>query len=36
MEGSKNEFVKSVDLVDLTINKNFLGNTISLNITFIK
>ena len=31
--GSKNEFVKSVDLVDLTINKNFLGNTISLNIT---
>ena len=29
----KNEFVKSVDLVDLTINKNFLGNTISLNIT---
>ncbi|MDC3071952.1 TonB-dependent receptor plug domain-containing protein [Candidatus Pelagibacter sp.] len=31
--GSKNEFVKSVDLVDLTINKNFLGNTVSLNIT---
>ena len=31
--GSKNEFVKSVDLVDLTIRKNWYGNIISLNFT---
>ena len=31
--GSKNEFVKSVDLVDLSIRKNWYGNTISLNFT---
>ena len=31
--GSKNEFVKSVDLVDLTISKNFFNNTLSLNFS---
>ncbi len=31
--GSKNEFVKSVDLVDMSIKKNWNGNTISLNLT---
>ena len=31
--GSKNEFVKSVDLVDMKISKNFYGNVLSLNIT---
>ena len=31
--GSKNEFVKSVDLVDMSIRKNFFGNVISLNFT---
>ena len=31
--GSKNSFVKSVDLVDLSINKQILGNTYSLSLT---
>ena len=31
--GSKNEFVKSVDLVDLSIRKNWYGNIMSLNLT---
>ncbi len=31
--GSKNEFVKSVDLVDMSIRKNWHGNIISLNFT---
>ena len=31
--GSKNEFVKSVDLVDMSIRKNLYGNIISLNFT---
>ena len=31
--GSKNEFVKSVDLVDFSIRKNWFGNIFSLNIT---
>ena len=31
--GSKNEFVKSVDLVDISIRKNWYGNIISLNFT---
>ena len=31
--GSKNEFVKSVDLVDMSIGKNWYGNIISLNFT---
>ena len=31
--GSKNEFVKSVDLVDLSINKEVSGNIFSLNFT---
>mgnify|MGYP001166898256 CR=1 FL=1 len=31
--GSKNEFVKSVDLVDMSIRKNWYGNIISLNFT---
>ncbi len=31
--GSKNEFVKSVDLIDLSIKKNWYGNIISLNFT---
>ncbi len=31
--GSKNEFVKSVDLVDMSIRKNWFGNIISLNFT---
>ena len=31
--GSKNAFVKSVDLVDLTIRKNWFNNIFSLNIT---
>ena len=31
--GSKNAFVKSVDLVDLTIRKNWFSNIFSLNIT---
>ena len=31
--GSKNEFVKSVDLVDLSIQKNIFGNNFSLSLT---
>ena len=31
--GSKNAFVKSVDLVDMSIRKNLYGNIISLNFT---
>ena len=31
--GSKNEFVKSVDLVDMSIKKNLFGNEISFNFT---
>ena len=31
--GSKNSFVKSVDLVDMSIKKNWYGNIISLNFT---
>ncbi len=31
--GSKNEFVKSVDLIDLSINKEVSGNIFSLNFT---
>ena len=31
--GSKNAFVKSVDLVDMSIRKNWYGNIISLNFT---
>ncbi len=31
--GSENAFVKSVDLVDLSIRKNWFGNIISLNFT---
>ena len=31
--GSKNEFVKSVDLVDMSLKKNWNGNIISLNFT---
>ena len=31
--GSKNEFVKSVDLVDLSIRKKSYGNVFSLNLT---
>ena len=31
--GSKNEFVKSVDLVEMSIRKNWYGNIISLNMT---
>ncbi len=31
--GSKNEFVKSIDLVDMSIRKKFYNNTISLNLT---
>ena len=31
--GSKNEFVKSVDLVDMSIRKNWYGNIISFNFT---
>ena len=31
--GSKNEFVKSVDLVEMSIRKNWYGNVISLNFT---
>ena len=31
--GSKNEFVKSVDLVDLSIKKNVSGNIFSLSFT---
>ena len=31
--GSKNEFVKSVDLVDISLRKNWYGNVISLNLT---
>ena len=31
--GSKNSFVKSVDLVDLSINKQIFGNTYSLSLT---
>ena len=31
--GSKNSFVKSVDLVDMTIRKNLFGNVFSLNFT---
>ncbi len=31
--GSANTFVKSVDLVDMSVRKNFFNNTVSLNIT---
>ena len=31
--GSKNEFVKSVDLIDMSIRKNWYNNIISLNFT---
>ena len=31
--GSKNEFVKSVDLVNMSIGKNIYGNVFSINIT---
>ena len=31
--GSKNEFVKSVDLIDLTLRKKAYGNIFSLNLT---
>ncbi len=31
--GSKNEFVKSVDLVEISLKKNWNGNIISLNLT---
>ena len=31
--GSKNEFVKSVDLVEMSLKKNWNGNIISLNLT---
>tara|TARA_B110000858_G_C17782299_1_gene465383 strand:- start:794 stop:1627 length:834 start_codon:yes stop_codon:yes gene_type:complete len=31
--GSKNEFVKSVDLIDMSIRKNWYGNLLSLNFT---
>ena len=31
--GSKNEFVKSVDLVDLSIKKKIYGNNFSLSLT---
>ena len=31
--GSKNSFVKSVDLVEMSIRKNWYGNIISLNFT---
>ena len=31
--GSKNEFVKSVDLIDMSISKSWYGNIISLNLT---
>ena len=31
--GSKNAFVKSVDLVEMSIKKNWYGNVISLNFT---
>ena len=31
--GSKNEFVKSIDLIDLSIRKKAYGNIISLNLT---
>ena len=31
--GSKNEFVKSTDLVDVLVSKNLFGNIFSLNIT---
>ena len=30
--GSKNEFVKSTDLVDVLVSKNLFGNIFSLNI----
>ena len=30
---SKNEFVKSVDLIDMSISKSWYGNIISLNLT---
>ncbi len=33
--GSENAFVKSVDLADLSIKKNWFGNTISFNLTNI-
>ena len=33
--GSENAFVKSVDLVDMSIRKNWFGNIISLNFTNI-
>ena len=32
-DGNKNSRQKSTDLVDLLIKKNWLGNTVSLNIT---
>ena len=31
--GSKNSFVKSVDLIDMSIRKNWYGNLLSLNFT---
>ena len=31
--GSKNEFVKSIDLVEMSVRKNWYGNIISLNFT---
>ena len=31
--GSKNEFVKSVDLIDLSVRKEILGNVFSINFT---
>jgi len=31
--GSKNEFVKSVDLIDMSISKSLYGNIISINLT---
>ena len=31
--GSKNEFVKSVDLIDLSIKKDWYNNVFSLNLT---
>ena len=32
-DGSKNSRQKSVNLVDLSINKNWFGNTLSINLT---
>ena len=33
--GSKNEFVKSVDILDMSIRKNWFVNIISLNFSYI-